>query len=384
MSEMSAYRAPVLPIILTLLTTLGCFYIPTKLIFIPVVLTSIAWAWAHYANVQSLRSRYAGQERSLLNDKATELTQEACAVMSEQAELVKENLVHINQKVTESADQISASFTGISQKSERQRELLLKVVAMVHEDETTSGEEQVTVRQFADELMGIIDSYVRLLVEVSEKSIFAVHRIEDMSHHFEQTFTLLGQIRGIADQTNLLALNAAIEAARAGEAGRGFAVVADEVRTLSQNSNTLNDKIFETSENTKRAIDGVSKIVGEIASLDMNMAISAKAHVDEMLVDLEQTNVTIENTMDEASAYTETLKVDVADAVRSSQFADNVSADINSFLQQNSLLQEALNKVRSVSSEAEILDLLQEIGKQKSGSKSSVAAEASDDNVSLF
>ncbi|WP_255374922.1 MULTISPECIES: methyl-accepting chemotaxis protein [unclassified Oleiphilus] len=232
--------------------------------------------------------------------------------------------------------------------------------------------------------MGIIDSYVRLLVEVSEKSIFAVHRIEDMSHHFEQTFTLLGQIRGIADQTNLLALNAAIEAARAGEAGRGFAVVADEVRTLSQNSNTLNDKIFETSENTKRAIDGSSKIVGEIASLDMNMAISAKAHVDEMLVDLEQTNVTIENTMDEASAYTEKLKVDVADAVRSSQFADNVSADINSFLQQNSLLQEALNKVRSVSSEAEILDLLQEIGKQKSGSKSSVAAEASDDNVSLF
>ncbi|WP_156506178.1 hypothetical protein, partial [Oleiphilus sp. HI0117] len=64
---------------------------------------------------------------------------------------MKENLVHINQKVTESADQISASFTGISQKSERQRELLLKVVAMVHEDETTSGEEQVTVRQFADE-----------------------------------------------------------------------------------------------------------------------------------------------------------------------------------------------------------------------------------------
>lgn len=384
MSEMSAYRAPVLPIILTLLTTLGCFYIPTKLIFMPVVLTSIAWAWAHYANVQSLRSRYAGQERSQLNDKATELTQEACAVMSEQAGLVKENLVHINQKVTESADQISASFTGISQKSERQRELLLKVVAMVHEDETTSGEDQVTVRQFADELMGIIDSYVRLLVEVSEKSIFAVHRIEDMSHHFEQTFTLLGQIRGIADQTNLLALNAAIEAARAGEAGRGFAVVADEVRTLSQNSNTLNDKIFETSENTKRAIDGVSKIVGEIASLDMNMAISAKAHVDEMLVDLEQTNVTIENTMDEASAYTEKLKVDVADAVRSLQFADNVSADINSFLQQNSLLQEALNKVRSASSEAEILDLLQEIGKQKSGSKSSVVAEASDDNVSLF
>jgi methyl-accepting chemotaxis protein len=382
MSEMPDYRAPIVPFLLTLATTVACFYIPSELVFIPLVLTSISWAWAHYSNVQSLRKRYSDKSNlePARNDGSS--NQEICTLMQAQTSNVIEGMIHINQKVNESVDQISASFTGVSEKSELQRELLLKVVSMVHEDESEDGDAKITVRRFADELMSIIDSYVGLLVEVSEKSIFAVHQIEDMSSHFDKTFTLLGQIRGIADQTNLLALNAAIEAARAGEAGRGFAVVADEVRALSQNSNNLNDKIFETSENTKRAIDGVSQIVGEIASLDMNMAITAKAHVDEMLVELEKTNEAIEETMDEASHYTEALKVDVGDAVKSLQFADSVSADTNRFIQKNSVLSEAVENIREDNSVDEIIALLREVEEQNRSSGHFDNDE--DENVSLF
>nr|WP_267267855.1 methyl-accepting chemotaxis protein [Alkalimarinus sediminis] len=295
----------------------------------------------------------------------------------------------IGSVVGDSVLKLGSSFSGLSEKSIHQRNLLINIVSRIQGDESDGSEGSLTVKGFANELDGIIGQYVELLISVSEKSIDAVHQIGDMVTHFDQMFSLLGQIRTIADQTNLLALNAAIEAARAGEAGRGFAVVADEVRTLSHNSNQLNDQIREKAENAKSAIDGVKGVVGEMASLDMNMAINAKGHVDDMLAELEGVNQFIEESVEEISGVTRDINEDVSRAIMSLQFGDIVEqltlqVKVHSETWQEMLLSGSDNNGANINSIDDLLAKVKAWRELEQVSKTVSQTSVEEGDVSLF
>ncbi len=228
------------------------------------------------------------------------------------------------QTISESSSlQLHQSFQGLSDSARRGKDLMMGIVDRLSGE--SNDAEEVSLKRFANEVGNILDDYVKLFIDISDKSIQAVHKIQDMVSQFDEMFGLIKDIRGIADQTNLLALNAAIEAARAGESGRGFAVVADEVRKLSQDSNTLSEQIREKAEAAKTTVTGVETVVGDIASLDMNIAIDAKGHLDAMLDELEKVNSQVAESVRGGASIGEEINQEVAAAIGALQSGDQLS-----------------------------------------------------------
>ncbi|TLD85074.1 methyl-accepting chemotaxis protein [Helicobacter sp. MIT 11-5569] len=160
-----------------------------------------------------------------------------------------------------------------------------------------------------------LDKTAQAVEEITASMQNVSSKTEDVVRQSEDIKNVIGIIRDIADQTNLLALNAAIEAARAGEHGRGFAVVADEVRKLAErtqkslgeieaNTNLLVQSVNDMGESIKEQTAGVTQI---------NEAVS---HLDAVT----QENVGIANASFEISERVDKVAQDILDDVNKKKF----------------------------------------------------------------
>jgi methyl-accepting chemotaxis protein len=160
---------------------------------------------------------------------------------------------------------------------------------------------------------------VTSLVDGLNQASNVVNKLQEESNKIE---SILSVIRSIAEQTNLLALNAAIEAARAGEQGRGFAVVADEVRTLAQRSqdsvNEIESMLTELSSASKNAV----KIMGD-------SAVSASDTEESM----QENNVIIENIQTMIETVNDKIQFIADSAGHQNSLADSIQDRMQSLEQ---------------------------------------------------
>ena len=177
------------------------------------------------------------------------------------------------EHVASASEELSSSATLQAQGAETQKDQTAQVatamqemsstVLQVSENSSKAAEASRQAAETARKGGGIVDETLAKMQAIAESVSSTAKKVEELGKSSDQIGHIIGVINDIADQTNLLALNAAIEAARAGEQGRGFAVVADEVRKLAERTTSATKEIaqmIQTVQNeTKTAVSAMEE-----------------------------------------------------------------------------------------------------------------------------
>jgi methyl-accepting chemotaxis protein len=301
----------------------GNFYVAFWIIAAAVIWAGITW----YFDSQTTGEKNFVKEMPVeeVEDAVLDLIKEIDEGLESMLNAMRGDLQKIQNLVADAVVTLQGSFNGLNDSSVQQKQLVTGLVDKMQSSSAGGGEPgKISFAEFAAETDKVLKFFIDHVLQVSVNSMRMVEHINDMVKQMEQADGLLSDVKTIADQTNLLALNAAIEAARAGEAGRGFAVVADEVRNLSGRSNAFNEEIKEVLGSTRDTIHKAREEINELASKDMNFAIESKAQVDDMMVQVAEVNKTIEEKLQDVSVITGDIDQMVGNAVRSLQFEDIV------------------------------------------------------------
>lgn len=300
----------------------------------------------------------SGDELANLASSVNRMQSSLVSLISSMSNVTSEVKVVTNELSTVSQDIVSGASSQADKASliATAAEELSLTISEVAQQGNSTFEEARRSEESATQGRTVISDMVGSIQQVSIQMGEMSGQMNELGAHGEQIGSVIKVIEEIAEQTNLLALNAAIEAARAGEAGRGFAVVADEVRALAERTTKATQEVggiiqsiqsgtqeavTYTDENCRLVEVGVSQSTGAVNALDE--IVSGAANVQAMVN-------SIATAAEEQTAVTKEIASDITAisdiSVRSLQLANSSSESVDGLNNKVAELEQLIGKFK--------------------------------------